>query len=87
MHQAPEFNHNVLSILAIFHCINTKQTADSKNSKIYSYVYDDSNPNICLSLLFRNQADATEFEETVLKLSIPPVSSWYAGSEARFVHK
>ena len=87
MHQTLEFNHNIQRILAIFSCISTKKKADLENSKIYSYVYDDSNPNICLSLRFRNQADATEFEETILKLSVPPVSSWYAGSEARFVHK
>ena len=80
-------NHNLQQILAIFHCLKTKKTADLNPSQIYSYVYDDSNPNICLSLLFRNQADATEFEETILKLSIPPIFSWGAGSKSHFVHK
>ncbi|KAL8795321.1 MAG: hypothetical protein Q9195_002191 [Heterodermia aff. obscurata] len=67
-------------------CHEKSDRTDGNYNTIYSYVYDDSNPNICLSLLFRNQADATQFEETVLKLSIPPVSSSYRGSEARYVH-
>ena len=48
---------------------------DGNYNKIYSYVYDDSNPNIALQLLFRNSQDATDFEQTILQLSIPPIFS------------
>lgn len=49
---------------------------DGAYNKIYDYVYDDSNPNICLSLLFRNAADAAEFISKILQLSFPPSFSW-----------
>lgn len=39
-------------------------------------MYDDNNPNICLSLLFRNAADAAEFTSKILQLSFPPSFSW-----------
>lgn len=54
--------------------------------QIYDYVYDDSNPNICLLLLFRNQVDATDFESTILKLSMPPIFSWSAGHDSGSVY-
>ena len=56
----------------------THETAgktDGNYNKIYSYVYDDSNPNIALQLLFRTSQDATDFEQTVLQLSISPIFS------------
>jgi len=49
---------------------------DGAYNRIYDYVYDDSNPNICLSLLFRNAADAAEFASHVLQLSSPSSFSW-----------
>ena len=49
-------------------------------------MYDESNPNICVSLLFRNQADAIKFESTVLTLSTAPIYSWAIGPDARHIH-
>lgn len=59
---------------------------DGNWNKIWSYFYDDSNPNIAVNLQFRTQADAAEFERTVLQLSLPPLFSWSAGSDGRFVY-
>lgn len=58
---------------------------DGNYNKIYTYVYDDSNPNIALQLLFRNSQDATDFEQTVLRLSVPPIFST-PGTDPRFVY-
>ena len=59
---------------------------DGNYNKIYTYLYDDSNPNIALSLLFRSSQDATDFEKTVLQLSMPPIFDWISGPNARFVY-
>ena len=68
-------------------CTHEKsERTDGAYNKIYDYVYDDSNPNICLSLLFRNQADAADFESTILKLSYPSVFSWTTGADTRNVY-
>lgn len=48
---------------------------DGNYNKIYTYVYDDSNPNVAFQLLFRNSQDATDFESAILHLSIPPIFS------------
>lgn len=58
---------------------------DGNYNKIYTYVYDDSNPNIALQLLFRNGQDATDFEQTVLRLSTSPIFST-PGTDPRFVY-
>ena len=58
---------------------------DGNYNKIYNYVYDDSNPNIALQLLFRNSQDATAFEQTVLHLSIAPIFPT-SGTASRFVY-
>ena len=57
-------------------CSNETQRSDGNYNKIWSYVYDESNPNIALSLSFRNAGDATDFESKVLRLSSTPVFSW-----------
>lgn len=62
------------------------ERTDGAYNPIYDYVYDDGNPNICLSLLFRNTAEAADFESTILKLSFPPVFTWTAGADARYVY-
>ena len=59
---------------------------DGNYNKIYSYVYDESNPNIALSLLFRNSQDATDFEKTALQLSIPPIFECTTGPDSRIVY-
>lgn len=58
---------------------------DGNYNKIYTYVYDDSNPNIALQLLFRNTQDASHFEQTVLHLSIAPIFST-SGTDPRLVY-
>ncbi|KAL8641509.1 MAG: hypothetical protein Q9226_008624, partial [Calogaya cf. arnoldii] len=59
---------------------------DGNYNRMYSYVYDENNPNIALRFLFMNSADATDFEETVLKLSVPPVFSASTGPDSRLVY-
>ncbi|KAL9099199.1 MAG: hypothetical protein Q9163_005264 [Psora crenata] len=59
---------------------------DGNYNKIYSYIYDDSNPNIALSLFFRNSQDATDFERTVLQLSLSPIFDSASGSNARYIY-
>lgn len=49
---------------------------DGNYNPLYSYVYDDTNPNICMSLNFRNQADASDFEDAILRLNQKPLFSW-----------
>lgn len=48
---------------------------------IYNFIYDDHNPNNAFSFLFRNEADANEFVNTVLHLSMPPIYSWSSPPE------
>ncbi|KAL8814353.1 MAG: hypothetical protein Q9223_006409, partial [Gallowayella weberi] len=59
---------------------------DGNYNRMYSYVYDENNPNIALSLLFRNSADATDFENTILKLPLPPIFSSSTGPDSRHVY-
>lgn len=59
---------------------------DGNYNRIYSYVYDENTPNVALRFLFRNSADATDFENTVLKLSSPPILSWSNGPDSRHVY-
>lgn len=59
---------------------------DGNYNKVYSYSYDDSNPNIAVSLQFRTQADATDFENTILKLNLPVAFKWSTGVDSRFVY-
>lgn len=67
-------------------CTHAKtDKTDGNYNKIYTYVYDDSNPNIALQLLFRNAQDATDFENTVLRLSVPQIFST-PGADPRFVY-
>lgn len=57
-------------------CNNETHRTDGNYNRVWSYVYDESNPNIALSLSFRNTDDATDFETKVLQLSSTPVFSW-----------
>lgn len=62
------------------------QRTDGAYNKIYDYVYDDSDPNICLRLVFRTQVDATAFESTILTLSLSPILSWTIAGTTDFRH-
>ena len=59
---------------------------DGNYNRIYSYVYDGNNPNMAFSLVFRNVADAIDFEYTVLKLSFSPIYSFSTGPDDRSVY-
>ncbi|CAO1603241.1 hypothetical protein XANCAGTX0491_006833 [Xanthoria calcicola] len=59
---------------------------DGNYNRMYSYIYDENNPNIALRFLFKTSADATDFENTVLKLSNPPIFSSSAGPDSRLVY-
>ena len=68
-------------------CVHEKANkTDGNYNKIYSFVYDESNPNIALSLLFRNSQDATDFEKTILRLSTSPIFEWASGPDSRIVY-
>ncbi|KAG8531403.1 uncharacterized protein KY384_003032 [Bacidia gigantensis] len=67
-------------------CAQKNVRSDGNYNKIHSYVYDDTNPNIGHSLLFRNAQDATDFERTVLHLSIPPIFNWTSGLNSALVY-
>lgn len=49
---------------------------DGNYHPLFSYVYDHDNPNIGLSLHFRTQQQAEDFERVVLTLSLKPVFWW-----------
>ncbi|PLN80979.1 hypothetical protein BDW42DRAFT_169717 [Aspergillus taichungensis] len=53
-----------------------KTKSDGKYNELYSYIYDDKSPNIGLSLHFRTQGQAEEFEQVILSLSQKPICSW-----------
>ena len=59
---------------------------DGKYHTIYTHVYDDNNPNIAFSLLFRNQADADSFQNTILTLSSQPIYAWFNSPETGYVY-
>lgn len=58
---------------------------DGNYNRMYSYTYDENNPNIALRLSFKNSADATDFEDTAMRLSIPPIFS-STGPDSRLVY-
>ena len=64
----------------------TLDKTDGNYNNVYSYYYDDSNPNIAVSLQFRTQADATDFENTILQLNLPPAFKWNTGLDSRYVY-
>ena len=59
---------------------------DGKYHPIYTHIYNDNNPNLAFSLLFRSQAEADNFERKVLHLSSPPIYSWSNGSDAGCIY-
>ncbi|KAL9050061.1 MAG: hypothetical protein Q9206_005242, partial [Seirophora lacunosa] len=68
-------------------CLHERSdTTDGNYNRIYNYVYDENDPNIAISLLFRTSADAADFENTVLKLSTSPVMSWSNGHDSRHAY-
>ncbi|MCJ1465306.1 hypothetical protein MMC07_003923 [Pseudocyphellaria aurata] len=67
-------------------CTHEKVTTDGNYNNIYSYVYDDSNPNIAMSFQFRNSVDAADFRTRVLQLSLTDVFTWSANSNSHFVY-
>ena len=67
-------------------CSQQKKIKDGNYGWIYSYVYNDANPNKALSLTFRNVQAATDFEMTVLHLPHGPLYSWDAGSTSAEIY-
>ncbi|KAL9120549.1 MAG: hypothetical protein Q9187_002895 [Circinaria calcarea] len=59
---------------------------DGNYNTIYTHVYDDTNPNIALSLLFRDQADAADFERKVLHLSTEAIYTWSSSPDEGCVY-
>ena len=49
---------------------------DGNYNKVYSYLYKDRDPNQAISLLFRSESDATNFERVVLRLLLEPSYQW-----------
>jgi hypothetical protein len=67
-------------------CRNEIVSTDGSYNTVWSYIYDDSNPNIAISLSFRNTGDATDFEQKVLQLSSTPMFSWSTRLVSGFVY-
>lgn len=67
-------------------CSHEKIDSDGNYNKKYTYVYNDSDPNIAFRLSFRNSVDATDFKRTVLQLSPIPFFSQSTGSKSHFVY-
>ncbi|KAI9754855.1 MAG: hypothetical protein M4579_004512 [Chaenotheca gracillima] len=61
------------------------QTDGSWNS-VYSFVYDDANPNLAFRFQFCTQKDALDFENAVLRLSTQPTYEWTMGYDERMVY-
>ncbi|KAI9043850.1 uncharacterized protein KD926_002741 [Aspergillus affinis] len=49
---------------------------DGSYHPIFSYVYDPNSPNVGLSLHFRTQQQAEQFERVVLTVSLKPIFWW-----------
>lgn len=67
----------------------TQERSDKTNgnySPLFSNVYDGSSPNVGLSLQFRSESDAEEFEKAILSLSMDPIFSWNQTSSAGHVY-
>lgn len=67
-------------------CQERSGKTDGNYNPLYSYVYDDNSPNIGLSLNFRSQQVAEEFEKAVLNLSIQPTFSWSQTNSSGLVY-
>ena len=52
---------------------NPRSGTDGYYNDTYNYIYNEQNPNIAISVYFRNTADAAEFESKILTLSVPPI--------------
>lgn len=60
---------------------------DGNWNELFTYVYDDSKPNIALSFLFNNSDHATKFENTVLRLSSEPTFRWTKGLDTGSIYQ
>ncbi|KAI9669583.1 MAG: hypothetical protein M1817_004626 [Caeruleum heppii] len=67
-------------------CTHEQHRTDGSWNKVYSYVYDDGNPNHALNLCFRTQMDADNFEKIVLQLGAEPVYKWSQKASQGFVY-
>lgn len=67
-------------------CCNETEKTDGNYNKVWSYVYDEGNPNVALRLSFRHADEAAEFERSALQLSSTPVFSWSTSLVSGFVH-
>lgn len=64
----------------------SRHRTDGSYNSIYTYIYDDHNPDLALFLTFRNARDAHDFEQTILHLAPEPIYSWTGNSEAHSVY-
>lgn len=67
-------------------CQERSGKTDGNYNPLYSYVYDDNSPNIGISLHFRTQQGAEEFEKAILNLSVQPTFSWSQSSSSGHVY-
>ncbi|KAL4803420.1 hypothetical protein BDV18DRAFT_162984 [Aspergillus unguis] len=59
---------------------------DGSYNPVFSYVYDDSSPNIGLEIRFRTEQGAADFEKTVLSLTHKSTFSWSGQSSSGNVY-
>ncbi|KAF7595377.1 hypothetical protein BBP40_006371 [Aspergillus hancockii] len=67
-------------------CQERSTKTDGNYHPLFSYVYDDNSPNIGLSLHFRSEKQAEDFERVLLSMSFPPSFSWNQSSSAGFIY-
>ena len=57
-------------------CNQEEVGTDGNYNKMYSCVYNANNPNRAMKFRFRSEAEAQNFERTILQLSQEPVFEW-----------
>ncbi|KAI9846413.1 MAG: hypothetical protein M1837_004004 [Sclerophora amabilis] len=67
-------------------CTHEVIQTDGSWNNMYSYVYDDANPNVAICLQFCTEQEALDFEKSILRLSLQPVYEWSMGLDERFVY-
>jgi hypothetical protein len=67
-------------------CQERSTKTDGNYHPLFSYIYDDNSPNIGLSLYFRSQKQAEEFERVTLSMSLLPCFSWNQPSSSGHIY-
>lgn len=67
-------------------CQERSDKTDGSYNTLHSHVYDDSTPNIGVSIHFRSQQAAEDFEKAILELNFRPDFAWSQPSSSGRVY-